>query len=60
MQKLFFRVFTLFCEHCVRAYLKNNFSNWKSGNNDIDDLIQKCQMKLLDTENGYHTIIYGY
>ena len=42
---------TLFCEHCVRTYLKNNFSNWTSGNNDIDDLIQKCQMESL-TPNG--------
>ena len=38
---------TLFCEHCVRTYLKNNFSNWTSGNNDIDDLIQKCQVEFV-------------
>src|ERR1051325_3856311 len=38
---------TLFCEHCVRNYLKANFENWTSGNNDIDDLIQKCQMETL-------------
>src|SRR5947207_8384854 len=36
---------TLFCEHCVRNYLKNNFSSWTSGNNDIDNLIQQCQME---------------
>ena len=36
---------TLYCEHCVRNYLKVNFSNWTSGNNDIDKLIQKCQME---------------
>jgi hypothetical protein len=34
----------LYCENCVRNYLKENFSNWTSGNNDIDNLIQKCQM----------------
>src|SRR5436190_6781314 len=33
---------TLYCEHCVRHYLKANFSNWTSGNDDIDSLIQKC------------------
>ncbi|GBB85147.1 hypothetical protein RclHR1_01170031 [Rhizophagus clarus] len=33
---------TLYCEHCVRNYLKSNFSNWTSGNNDIDNLIQQC------------------
>src|SRR4051812_2632723 len=36
---------TLYCEYCVRNYLKANFSNWTSGNNDIDNLIQKCQME---------------
>ena len=36
---------TLFCEHCVRNYLKNNFSSWTSGNNDIDNLIQECQIE---------------
>ncbi|RIA81260.1 hypothetical protein C1645_881707, partial [Glomus cerebriforme] len=36
---------TLYCEYCIRNYLKAKFSNWTSGNNDIDDLIQKCQME---------------
>ena len=36
---------TLYCEHCVRNYLKGKFSNWTSGNNDIDDLLQGCQME---------------
>jgi hypothetical protein len=38
---------TLYCEHCVRNYLKSKFSNWTSGNNDIDNLIQQCQMEAL-------------
>ncbi len=38
---------TLFCELCVRNHLKANFSNWTSGNNEIDNLIQKCQMETL-------------
>src|ERR1043166_1735867 len=38
---------TLYCEHCVRNYLKANFSNWTSGNDDIDNLIQKCQMETI-------------
>src|SRR3954471_3750225 len=29
-----------YCEICVRNYLKANFSNWSSGNDDIDHLIQ--------------------
>jgi hypothetical protein len=38
---------TLFCEHCVRNYLKAKFENWTSGNNDVDNLIQKCQMEAI-------------
>jgi hypothetical protein len=38
---------TLFCEYCVRNYLKSNFSNWTSGNDHIDSLIQKCQSETL-------------
>src|SRR3954469_4548570 len=34
---------TLYCEYCVQNYLKENFTNWTSGNDDIDNLIQKCQ-----------------
>jgi hypothetical protein len=39
---------TLYCEHCVRNYLKEKFSIWTSGNNDIDNLIQKCQMETFE------------
>src|ERR1044072_3378175 len=39
---------TLYCEYCVRNYLKANFSNWTSGNDDIDSLIQKCQLETLN------------
>ncbi|GBB86662.1 hypothetical protein RclHR1_13030002 [Rhizophagus clarus] len=38
---------TLYCEICVRNYLKSNFSNWTSGNNDVDNLIQNCQIKTI-------------
>src|ERR1044072_4263588 len=38
---------TLYCEYCVRDHLKANFSNWTSGNDDIDNLIQKCKMETL-------------
>ena len=38
---------TLYCEHCVRNYLKAKFSNWTSRNDDIDSLIQKCQLETL-------------
>ncbi|GES75097.1 kinase-like domain-containing protein [Rhizophagus clarus] len=35
---------TLYCELCVRNYLKEKFVNWTSGNVDIDNLIQECQI----------------
>ena len=38
---------TLYCDYCIRNHLKANFSNWTSGNDDIDNLIQKCQMESL-------------
>ena len=38
---------TLYCELCVRNYLKANFPNWTSGNDDIDNLIRECQMEAL-------------
>ncbi|POG63882.1 kinase-like domain-containing protein [Rhizophagus irregularis DAOM 181602=DAOM 197198] len=38
---------TLYCEYCVRNYLKYNFSNWTSGNNVIDNLIKNCQMETI-------------
>ena len=38
---------TTYCEHCVRNYLKANFPKWTSGNNDVDNLIQKCQSETI-------------
>src|SRR5581483_2905188 len=38
---------TLYCEYCVRNYLKANFSNWTSGNDEIDNLIRICQMETI-------------
>ncbi|CAB4444283.1 unnamed protein product [Rhizophagus irregularis] len=39
---------TMYCEICVRNYLKANFSNWTSGNDIIDNLIKECQMKTIN------------
>ncbi|CAB4423879.1 unnamed protein product [Rhizophagus irregularis] len=38
---------TLYCEYCIRNYLETKFSNWTSENNDVDDLIQKCQIESI-------------
>ncbi|GBB86664.1 hypothetical protein RclHR1_13030004 [Rhizophagus clarus] len=50
---------TLYCEICVRNYLKSNFSNWTSGNDDIDNLIQKCQTETLLPNNIIEWIPYN-
>jgi hypothetical protein len=50
---------TLYCEHCIRNYLKENFSNWTSGNNDVDNLIQECQMEMYNPENIVEWIPYN-
>jgi hypothetical protein len=50
---------TLHCEYCVRNYLKVNFSNWTSGNDDIDSLIQKCQLETLMPNNVVEWIPYN-
>src|SRR5436190_23935934 len=52
--------FVLYCENCVRNYLKENFSNWTSGNNDIDNLIQKCQMETLSPNMIIEWIPYNH
>src|SRR5947208_4041153 len=50
---------TLYCEFCVRDYLKANFSNWTSGNDDIDNLIQSRQLKALEPNGIVEWIPYG-
>ncbi|EXX58255.1 hypothetical protein GLOIN_2v1470673 [Rhizophagus irregularis DAOM 181602=DAOM 197198] len=50
---------TLYCEHCVRTYLINNFSNWTSGNSDIDNLIQECQKVSLRPDKIIEWIPYN-
>ena len=49
---------TLYCELCVRNYLKANFPNWTSGNDDIDNLIRKCQMETLEPQKVIEWIPY--
>jgi hypothetical protein len=34
------------CKSCRRNYLKNNFTNWTSGNQEIDIFIQEMQLKI--------------
>jgi hypothetical protein len=49
----------LYCDRCVHNYLKANFSNWTSGNDDIDNLIRECQMETLGPNNVIEWIPYN-
>ena len=35
-----------FCKSCITNCLKKNFTNWTSGNEKIDDFIQKLQLEI--------------
>src|SRR3954464_1250726 len=50
---------TLYCEHCVRNYLVAKFSTWTSGNDDIDNLIQQCQMETFKPDKIIEWIPYN-
>ncbi|GBB88508.1 hypothetical protein RclHR1_15020001 [Rhizophagus clarus] len=48
-----------YCENCIRNYLKQNFSNWTSENDNIDNLIQECQLETSDPEKIVEWIPYN-
>jgi hypothetical protein len=51
---------TLYCEHCIRNYLKEKFSSWTSENNEIDSLIQKCQIETITPDRIIEWIPYNH
>ncbi|RHZ82774.1 hypothetical protein Glove_103g273 [Diversispora epigaea] len=48
-----------YCEFCIRKYLRNDFGNWTSGNNEIDKLIRKCQRKTVTPDSIIEWIEYN-
>jgi hypothetical protein len=44
------------CKPCSINYFKNSFTNWTSGNEIIDDFIQKMQLKI----GKYKNIIFEW
>jgi hypothetical protein len=46
-------MYSKWCKLCYINYLKNSFTNWISGNDIIDDFIQKKQLKI----NNYEDIV---
>ncbi|EXX64262.1 kinase-like domain-containing protein [Rhizophagus irregularis DAOM 181602=DAOM 197198] len=47
-----------YCQLCKSQYFKQNFKNWTSGNHDVDEFIQKAQLKAEDTDNIIEWIEY--
>ncbi|GBB83695.1 hypothetical protein RclHR1_10390007 [Rhizophagus clarus] len=54
----------IWCKTCILSLLKNNFTNWTSGNEKIDEVIQKRQSKINNYEDTvlewipYNELIY--
>ncbi|PKK63425.1 hypothetical protein RhiirC2_140264, partial [Rhizophagus irregularis] len=48
----------IWCKSCQINYLKNNFTNWTSGNKQIDDFIQKEQLQIEKPWNIFEWIPY--
>src|SRR5438128_1812059 len=47
--------YKIWCEPCQIDLLKKNFTNWTSGNEQLDDFIQKKQLKI-----NYSDIIFEW
>src|ERR1700722_9973110 len=39
-------IFYKWCKPCQIKYLKDNFTNWTSGNEKVDNFIQEMQLKI--------------
>ncbi|CAG8461079.1 8474_t:CDS:2 [Scutellospora calospora] len=48
----------LYCECCIRNYLKNQFNKWSSGNSKADKLIQSYQLSAISPSQIFEYIPY--
>ena len=46
------------CQPCISKYFQQNFQNWTSGNHDVDEFIQKAQLKAKKCEQVIEWIEY--
>jgi hypothetical protein len=44
------------CQPCISNYFQQNFKNWTSGNHDVDEFIQKAQLKASKAKSVYKII----
>ncbi|CAB4404800.1 unnamed protein product [Rhizophagus irregularis] len=47
-----------YCRSCNSKRFQQNFKNWTSGNHDVDDFIQKAQLKAKDVDHIIEWIEY--
>src|SRR6185369_16039109 len=46
------------CQPCISEYFQQNFKNWTSGNHDVDEFIQKSQLKAKNVRQVLEWIEY--
>ncbi|GBC01690.1 hypothetical protein RclHR1_00430007 [Rhizophagus clarus] len=46
------------CKACQLSHLKNNFTNWTSGNEQVDEFIQKMQLRIKYNDTIFEWIPY--
>ncbi|EXX53694.1 hypothetical protein RirG_241590 [Rhizophagus irregularis DAOM 197198w] len=44
-------IYNKWCKHCIINYLKNNFINWSSENEKLDNFIQQLQLNIDDSSD---------
>ncbi|UZO14368.1 uncharacterized protein OCT59_005827 [Rhizophagus irregularis] len=49
---------SFYCQSCNSPRFKQNFKNWTSGNHDVDEFIQKAQLKAKDWKHIIEWIEY--
>ena len=49
----------LYCKPCNSGHFRDNFQNWTSGNDDIDNLIQESQLNASDKRKFLEWIEYS-
>ncbi|CAB4441663.1 unnamed protein product [Rhizophagus irregularis] len=50
-EKIYTDISYRWCRPCQIDYFKNNFINWTSGNEKVDNLIQEMQLKIHDSSD---------
>ncbi|CAB5369465.1 unnamed protein product [Rhizophagus irregularis] len=49
--KMYANIISKWCKKCIINFLREDFTNWTSGNEKIDNFIQEMQLKISDLED---------